>query len=235
MLPAESVASPLADVLHTLTPLLHFLEHALKHPQLRLVFLSSGGAIYGNPTAMPVLESHSTDPISSYCVLKLTAEKYIQMYSHLYGVYARILRVANAYGPRQPLGRSQGVVGAFVDAALRDEPLRIFCTGRSVRDYIHVDYIALAVQAAALTDGPEVVNVATGVRTSLLQLVDMLQELLTGPCSSTSSRDARSRRRRGARRLGLQGDRGSTRSPFAHGLRGVVHVARAYLAALAVR
>ena len=66
---------------------------------------------------MPVLESHSTDPISSYGVLKLTAEKYIQMYSHLYGVDARILRVANAYGPRQPLGRSQGVVGGFVDAA----------------------------------------------------------------------------------------------------------------------
>ena len=236
MLPAESVASPLADVLHTLTPLLHVLEHARKHPELRLVFLSSGGAIYGNPTAMPVLESHSTDPISSYGVLKLTAEKYIQMYSHLYGVDARILRVANAYGPRQPLGRSQGVVGGFVDAALRDEPLRIFGTGRSVRDYIHVDDIALAVQAAVLTDGPEVVNVATGVGTSLLQLVDMLQELLDRPLHV----DLQPGRAFDVDAVVLDASAfkamvGSEPIPFADGLRGVVDVARADMAGLGVR
>lgn len=177
MLPAESTASPVQDVTHSLTPLLHVLEHLRRHPGTRLVFLSSGGTVYGNPESIPVHESHPTRPTSSYGVLKLAAEKYIQMYATVYGIDARVLRVANAYGPRQPLGRSQGVVGTFIDAALHGRPLQIFGTGRAVRDYIHVDDIALAVQAALRTDGPEVVNVATGVGTSLVDIVEQVEEL----------------------------------------------------------
>jgi UDP-glucose 4-epimerase len=177
MLPAESTASPVTDVTHSLTPLLHVLEHVRRNPTTRLVFLSSGGTVYGNPQTIPVHESHPTRPTSSYGVLKLAAENYIHMYADVYGIDARVLRVANAYGPRQPLGRSQGVVGTFIDAVLHDRPLRIFGTGRSVRDYIHVDDIALAVQAALRADGPEVVNVATGVGTSLIDIVEQLEEL----------------------------------------------------------
>ncbi|MBO9555744.1 NAD-dependent epimerase/dehydratase family protein [Cellulomonas sp.] len=177
MLPAESTASPVQDVTHSLTPLLHVLEHLRHHPTTRLVFLSSGGTVYGNPDSIPVHESHATRPTSSYGVLKLAAEKYIQMYATVYGIDARVLRVANAYGPRQPLGRSQGVVGTFIDAALHDRPLQIFGTGRAVRDYIHVDDVALAVQAALRTDGPEVVNVATGIGTSLVDIVAQVEQL----------------------------------------------------------
>jgi UDP-glucose 4-epimerase len=177
MLPAESTADPVADITATLTPLINVLEHLKTRPGVRLVFLSSGGTIYGNPTQLPVPESHPTQPISSYGVLKLTAEQYIRMYATLYGVDTRILRVANAYGPGQPVGRSQGVIANFVDALYRAYPITIFGDGRNVRDYIHVSDVASAVVSAVITDGPLVANVATGIGTSTLQLISHLEEI----------------------------------------------------------
>ncbi|MBU4213389.1 MAG: NAD-dependent epimerase/dehydratase family protein [Actinobacteria bacterium] len=190
MLPAESTASPISDVQHTLTPVLRVLDYLRDRPGMRLVFLSSGGTVYGNPAVVPVLETHPTEPISSYGILKLTAEHYMRMYRVLYGVDGRVLRVANAYGPGQPSGRSQGVVANFVHAAMRDEPLTVFGSGRAVRDYIHVNDVASAIRAALDTDGPHVVNVATGVGTSTHQIISMLEHLM-GKTLKVDQRPAR--------------------------------------------
>lgn len=176
-LPAESTANPLLDVTTTLSPLLTVLEHLRHRPHVRFVFLSSGGAIYGNPRTLPVRETHPAAPISSYGVLKLTAEHYIRMYSTLYGLDARILRVANAYGPGQQVGRSQGLIANIVDAILRGRPVRVFGDGRAVRDYVHVRDVADGVRAAVCADGPPVMNVATGIGTPILGLLDILQEI----------------------------------------------------------
>ena len=178
LLPQESNLSPLRDVTETLRPLIGLLEALRSRPETSMVFLSSGGTIYGNPRVLPVSEDHPTNPITSYGILKLTAEKYIGMYRDIYGVKARILRIANAYGPLQPVGRAQGVVGEFMSSVLNGSPIRIFGTGRSVRDYIHVDDVALAVAAALKSDGPLILNVGTGVGTSLLQIHQVLQEIV---------------------------------------------------------
>jgi UDP-glucose 4-epimerase len=178
LLPQESNLFPLRDVAETLRPLIGLLEALRSRPDTSMVFLSSGGTIYGNPRVLPVSEDHPTNPITSYGILKLTAEKYIGMYREIYGVKARILRIANAYGPLQPVGRAQGVVGEFIASVMKGSPVRIFGTGRSVRDYIHVDDVALAVAAALKSDGPHILNVGTGVGTSLLQIHQMLQEIV---------------------------------------------------------
>lgn len=178
LLPKQSNSAPLADVANTLTPLLHLLEELRARPTVRLIFLSSGGTVYGNPRSLPVLEDHPTNPLSSYGILKLTAEKYIGMYSELYGVDARVLRIANAYGPSQRTGRGQGVIGEFMRAAISGEPLTIFGDGLSVRDYIYIDDVVQAVVAALMSVGPQIMNIGTGVGTSLLQLHQIFEDVL---------------------------------------------------------
>ncbi|WP_066514903.1 NAD-dependent epimerase/dehydratase family protein [Curtobacterium ammoniigenes] len=178
LLPQQSNSAPLADVAHSLTPLLHLLDELRSRPTIRLVFLSSGGTVYGNPRTLPVLEDHPTNPLSSYGILKLTAEKYIGMYTELYGVDARVLRIANAYGPSQRTGRGQGVIGEFARAVANGEPLTIFGDGLSVRDYIYIDDVARAVTSAMRTGGPQIMNVGTGVGTSLLQLHQLFEDVL---------------------------------------------------------
>jgi UDP-glucose 4-epimerase len=99
------------------------------------------------------------------------------MYQRLYGVQARILRVANAYGPFQPVGRGQGVIGAFIERVVRDEPVVMFGSGRTVRDYIHIDDVARAVAASLTKQMPSPLNIGTGVGTSLLQIVSLLEDI----------------------------------------------------------
>ncbi|TFD54765.1 NAD-dependent epimerase/dehydratase family protein [Cryobacterium sp. Hh11] len=177
LLPYQSNVSPLTDIAESLSPLISLLEALRTRPDVSLVFLSSGGTVYGNPRVLPVPEDHPTDPLTSYGIMKLTAEKYIGMYRDLYGVRARVLRVANAYGPLQPVGRNQGVIAEFMNSVIHGRPLSIFGTGRSVRDYIHVEDVAAAVVATLGVGGPNVLNVGTGVGTSLLQLHQILQEV----------------------------------------------------------
>ena len=177
LFPGESNASPVSDIQNALTPLIQLLEALRRQPEVPMVFLSSGGTVYGNPMTIPVTEDHPTNPRTSYGILKLAGEKYIGMYRQLYGVQASVLRVANAYGPFQPPGRGQGVVGVFVERVARGLPVRVFGSGRVVRDYIHVDDVARAVGASIATATPNTLNIGTGVGTSVLQMVQLLEEI----------------------------------------------------------
>ena len=179
--PHESNASPLSDIQNALPPLIHLLEALRRRPGVPLVFLSSGGTVYGDPRTLPVTEDHPTDPTSSYGILKLAAEKYIGMYRELYGLRTRILRVANAYGPFQPIARGQGVVGVFIDRVVRGMPVTIFGTGQTTRDYIHVDDVAHAVSSSLSAGPPHIMNVGTGVGTSVSQIVQLLEQLSGRP------------------------------------------------------
>lgn len=174
MLPAASNHDPVGDAIASLTPLLHLLEALRSRPGTALVFLSSGGTVYGRPKALPLAESHTTEPLTSYGIMKLAAEKYIGMYGALYGVRSRILRIANAYGPCQPVGRHQGVVGEFIQAHLEGRPIRVFGTGAAVRDYIHVDDVARAIELAVGVDLPPLMNVGSGVGHSVSDLIQLL-------------------------------------------------------------
>ncbi len=177
-LPQESNAAPANDVTSTLPSILTLLDLLRRRPQVALTFISSGGTVYGNPREVPVSESAACHPITSYGVVKLAAEKYIGMYSALYGLRARILRVANVYGPGQPAGRSQGIVGTCLAAVQRGDTVRVFGDGRTVRDYIHVSDVATAVVELARTGGPEsVVNVGSGVGHTILDLLGLIAKV----------------------------------------------------------
>jgi UDP-glucose 4-epimerase len=172
MLPKESNANPAMDVTTTLPAIVSLLELLRHRPAVGLTYLSSGGTVYGNPAQVPVSEASLCHPITSYGVVKLAAEKYIGMYATLYGVPARIARVSNAYGPLQPSGRSQGIIGAFLASARDGSSVQVFGDGKIVRDYIHIDDVAHAVvQLVQRSDGPSVVNVGSGVGHTILDVL----------------------------------------------------------------
>lgn len=145
----------------------------------RLVFISSGGTVYGIPTHLPIPESAPTEPITAYGVAKLAIEKYLEVYSRLRGLDYRVLRISNLYGPYQTTAKKQGVVAAFLAKALRGEPLEIWGDGQVVRDYVYVADAAEAVLAAMRHEGRErVFNIGGGMGLSLNEVIAAIESLL---------------------------------------------------------
>lgn len=178
-LPKNSNDDPIYDVQSNVVATLQMLNAMVAQKVRKIVFISSGGTVYGNPVYLPVDEKHPTDPLVSYGITKLAIEKYLQMYSHLYGIRAITLRVANPYGERQRIETAQGAVGVFLHHALKGLPIEIWGDGSVTRDYIHVSDVAEAfVRAVEYTGSKSVFNISSGSGTSLNELIVMLEKVL---------------------------------------------------------
>jgi UDP-glucose 4-epimerase len=177
--PKNSNENPALDIESNIAGTARLLELLRKHPPRRLVFISSGGTVYGVPRATPIRESHPTDPISSYGIHKLAIEKYLHMNHALYGLDYRVLRVANAYGERQRTDKAQGAVAAFLERVLRNEPIQIWGDGSVVRDYVYAGDIAQSFLRAAEYRGEErIFNIGSGHGVSLNELVDAIAAVI---------------------------------------------------------
>src|SRR5438128_2010134 len=151
---------------------LHVLEAARLHGT-KVVFSSTGGAIYGECDG-PADEDHPRNPLAPYGVSKLAAEEYISAYSRLYGSEHVSLRYGNVYGPRQDPHGEAGVVAIFMNRLREGGTPRIFGDGTQTRDYVYVGDVVAATLAAAAHSGG-VLNVGTGVETSVLDLYARIQ------------------------------------------------------------
>lgn len=181
-LPKSSNDDPIYDVQTNLVATLQMLNAMVNHKVSKIIFISSGGTVYGNPTYLPIDEKHPTNPLVSYGITKLAIEKYLQMYSHLHGIKAISLRVANPYGERQRIETAQGAVGVFLHRALNGLPIEIWGDGSVTRDYIHVSDVAEAfVKAVEYQGETDCFNISSGSGTSLNQLIDMLEDSLGKP------------------------------------------------------
>ena len=178
-LPQSSNRDPHADVQVNLLGTLNLLDASRLTGVRRLVMVSSGGTVYGIPQAVPISETHPTDPICSYGITKLAMEKYVALYRQLHGLDGVVLRVANPFGPRQRLDAAQGVVPVFLGKALRHEPLQIWGDGTTVRDFLDVADVVTALLAAAQYKGAEsLFNIGSGQGLSLNQLIVLLEQQL---------------------------------------------------------
>ena len=181
-LPKNSNDDPIYDVQSNVVATLQMLNAMVEAKVDRIVFISSGGTVYGRPAYVPIDEKHPTDPLVSYGITKLAIEKYLHMYTHLHGIQSVTLRVANPYGERQRVETAQGAVGVFLHNALRGKPIDIWGDGSTTRDYIHVSDVAEAfVQAVHYRGSANVFNVSSGVGTSLNELLAMLETTLGHP------------------------------------------------------
>jgi UDP-glucose 4-epimerase len=175
--PVESDLDPAADVSALVPPVIRLLELLRLRPSVGLTFLSSGGAVYGNVAATPADEDTPPQPINSYGILKLTAERYLEMYAQLYGIPVRILRIANVYGPGQPWVKGQGIVARLMSCALTGERFPIFGGGHNVRDYVYIEDVAQVVAGLVATDGgPRVLNVGSGRGYTISEVVRLVEQ-----------------------------------------------------------
>ncbi len=180
--PKTSDDDPAADVADNLVGTVRLLDLCVAHRVGRVVFLSSGGTVYGAPRTTPIREDHPTDPVVSYGIHKLAIEKYLELYRRSRGLDYRVLRLANPYGPRQLPRGSQGVIAAFMQNALLDRPIEIWGDGSVTRDYVFIDDVANAiVQAADHTGECRLMNIGSGTGVSLRDLIGEIGAVLGRP------------------------------------------------------
>lgn len=177
--PGNSIINITYDIQSNLIPSVQLLNAMQQESARRIVFISSGGAIYGYPQYLPIDELHPVNPIVPYGISKLGIEKYIQMFEHLYGITGIILRVSNPYGARQRPGSGQGAICSFLHKALKGEPLEIWGDGTVVRDYLFIDDVVKAFEKALLYNGPErIFNIGSGEGKSINDIISILEGLL---------------------------------------------------------
>jgi UDP-glucose 4-epimerase len=175
----KSLADPAFDAAVNVGGTANVLEAARTSGCGRVVFVSTGGAIYGEGEGqdLPLSEEAPIAPLSAYGQSKYAAEGYLALYERLYGLAGISLRLGNVYGPRQdPLGEA-GVVAIFCGALKEGRRPTIFGDGAQTRDYIYVGDVVAAALAAADSDVTGSINIGTGRETSVLELVETLREL----------------------------------------------------------
>lgn len=167
------------DIASNLISLVRLLELMRNLGVERIVYLSSGGAVYGNPIEYPISEEHALQPISSYGVVKAAAEKYLFLFRELHGLRPIIIRPSNAYGPRQSIVKPQGVIGHFLAKAVQGQPLEIWGDGSIRRDYLFVRDLIDLIMAAVRENAIGVFNAGAGRDRSVLEIVEVLEKVLS--------------------------------------------------------
>jgi UDP-glucose 4-epimerase len=191
-LPKTSNDDPAFDVQSNLVESLFLLEQCVTQKVKKVIFISSGGTVYGKPSVLPIPENSPTDPECSYGITKLAIEKYLYLYWFLHGLDYCILRLANAYGERQRPTATQGAISVFLERALRNDEIVVWGDGSVVRDYIYVTDIAHAlIKALSYSGENKIFNIGSGQGHSLNEVIQVIEEV-TGRALRVKYTDARS-------------------------------------------
>ncbi|MEX1258688.1 MAG: NAD-dependent epimerase/dehydratase family protein [Gemmatimonadota bacterium] len=192
-----SVADPAKDARTNVLGLLNVLEAVRRQGRGRVIFISSGGVVYGEPEEVPTPETAPKLPLSPYGVTKLAGEFYLQYYRRVHGLDYIALRYSNVYGPRQDPDGEAGVVAIFSTRLLAGEELHIYGDGEQTRDYVYVgDLVRANLMASDLPIFSEgglddlAFNVGTSLATNVLTLANVLEEV-SGLQSGRSFQPAR--------------------------------------------
>lgn len=170
----KSVEDPMFDAQVNVLGTLNVLQQAVKNGVRKVIFSSSGGAIYGEQETYPAPETHVTKPLSPYGLSKLCGEQYLSYFQRVSGLQAVSLRYANVYGPRQDPEGEAGVVAIFIQKMLNNEQAVINGNGRQTRDFVFVDDVVEANLAMMGQETQGTYNVGTGVETSINDLYRIL-------------------------------------------------------------
>lgn len=177
--PSTSVRNPVVDINQNLIATVNLLDLMIRANVKRLIYLSSGGTVYGSPKYLPVTEDHPLNPISSYGVVKVAIENYIGMFKELYGLKPIILRPSNPYGTRQGHAGIQGALSTFLGNTIANKKITIWGDGEVKRGYIYVKDFAQLCAIAAESNAEGTFNICSGESTSLNQILELI-EFTTG-------------------------------------------------------
>jgi UDP-glucose 4-epimerase len=180
LLPAASEEDPEVSAELALGPVKTMLEALRSRPEISLVYLSSGGTVYGEPEEVPVSENAPTRPLGTYGQLHVACEEAVLAHGRQHGSRVRVLRCSSVYGRHQHPDRGQGALVTFLNHIETRRPVELFGGGESIRDYIYASDVAKVVARLLETTGGEpVLNVGSGEETRLIELL-RLAELEAG-------------------------------------------------------
>jgi len=180
LLPLDD-SNPLADLRSSLKPTLNILEalrHSCKKPHI--IFLSSGGSIYGEVQVQnqPIVETHKCEPVSSYGISKLTAERFFEQAAVSNKIKCTILRVSNIYGDYLNPDANQGIIGVTMERCRQGKSLRLIGSKTNIRDFIHINDVVSAIKLALhMNKEFNIFNIGSGKGTSIIELLTMISEL----------------------------------------------------------
>jgi UDP-glucose 4-epimerase len=174
--PKTSFDDPVNDILSNLPAGVGLIQEATQAKLRKVVFVSSGGTVYGIAQSLPIFEDHPTNPISPYGITKLTLEKYVLMFASLTGLPASIVRPGNAYGEHQLAFSGQGFVATAIKSILLRQPVNIFGSHGTIRDYLHVEDLAQGI-VAALQFGlvGDVYNIGSGIGLNNMDVLEVIE------------------------------------------------------------
>jgi len=178
--PSENIDNIQEDIKNDVFPTINLLNELSKMEHTKLIFLSSGGTVYGEHENKPIKETEEKNPICHYGVIKDLIEKYIKLYQKMFPhMKCRIIRLANPYSIEVKKGQKQGIIPIFIDLALNDLPIKIWGDGEDVRDYIYIEDAMNAIMRIEKYEGEELVfNVGTGIGHSIHDILVMIRKTL---------------------------------------------------------
>lgn len=177
--PALSNNNPRLDIQSNLINTLNLLDLMCEVGVKRIIFASTGGAIYGDSLDSKINECHATNPISSYGVVKLAIEKYLEIYNRKSGIEYTVLRFGNPYGEYQNPHLGQGAIAAFVWKAINDIPIEIWGNGEVARDFIYIsDVVNAIVNVVERQPRSRIYNIGSGEKITLNRIISLIKNTL---------------------------------------------------------
>lgn len=179
-IPQTSNTDPRFDVQSNLLGTLTLLDACVKSGVKKVIYLSSGGTVYGVPENVPIREDHPTNPSCSYGIVKLAVEKYLELYRILHGLDYSIIRLSNPYGERQRTTGAQGAVAVFLGKAMRGESIEIWGDGNVSRDYVHISDVVRCLTKVMNANDPRarLMNVGSGRGCTINQLLTVISAVV---------------------------------------------------------
>lgn len=173
--PSTSNLSPSDDIQSNLINTVRLLDLIVQMKVPRIIFLSSGGTVYGIPKTTPIPETHPLNPICSYGIVKIAIEHYLYMYHQLYALDYVVIRASNPYGERQGHKGVQGVIGTFLGKAKYSEEIQVWGDGSIIRDYIYIGDLAKFCMKATHATNSGVYNVGSGIGHSISEIIEIIE------------------------------------------------------------
>jgi UDP-glucose 4-epimerase len=177
-LPANSNENPIYDVETNVIPTLKLLNEIIAAKIKKIIFISSGGTVYGIPDIIPIKEQFCGNPICSYGIVKKTIEHYLYLYKWLYGLDYYVFRLSNPFGERQNPALNQGAVSVFLWKTLQDKEIEIWGDGTITRDYLYIkDAVEVLIKSLQISAPFNIYNVGSGKGITLNELLKLISEV----------------------------------------------------------
>ena len=157
---------------------INLLESCVKNHVKRVIFISSGGTVYGPDANCPIREEEETNPINTYGIQKLTIEKILYLYRYMHGLDYRVIRLSNPYGPYQRPNGKLGVITTFIFSALNNRTISVYGDGSVIRDYIYIDDAIKGIAEIATCEAEQkIYNLGSGIGTSVNDIIEIIRKI----------------------------------------------------------